>query len=174
MFKSKYQQNKRLKIRIPGRVRKIAISAVVLLVTILGAGTAYTLFSSNDYTPPSAPTVEDKAIEDAPKVYKPAKPAVNAREWVALVSLLSPVKAGDNTSMSISTNASSNCSIVVTYDNTVSKDSGLASKQSDDYGSVSWTWTVDKSAPAGTWPVKVTCAYNKSSGVLIADLGVTK
>lgn len=172
MFKSKYQQGQRFKIRIPGRVRKIFISVIVLLILLLATGAIYTYQTGKNSQP--LPAVPSTKASEAPHVYKPPKPADNAREGVALVSILSPVKAGDNTTISISTNAGSTCTILVTYNNVVSKDSGLTTKTADDYGSASWTWTVNNSIPIGTWPVKVTCTYNKQSGVLIADLKVTK
>lgn len=117
--------------------------------------------------PPAAQTTE-------PSILKPVKPAANAPEGVAVESLLSPVKAGENTSINIRTNAGSACTIAVTYNNLPAKDSGLAPKIANDYGFTDWTWTVDPAAPAGTWPVKVTCVYNGKSGVVIGNLEVTK
>lgn len=174
MFKSKYQQDRRFKIRIPSRLRKILISAFILLIIFLLAGTAYTLFASSSVKQTAQPSTEDKAVSSAPHIYKPPKPGANAAEGVAIVSLISPVKAGANSSIAISTNIGSTCTISVIYDKVASKDSGLVSKHADDYGNADWTWTVDKSAPAGKWPVKVTCTYNKRTGVVIGDLVVTK
>lgn len=152
-------------------VRNAIVSAVVLLVLLVGAGVAYTLFA---YQKPvqTAPTLTAPADEN-PKAIKPTKPAANAQEGVAEDSLITPVKAGENTSIAVRTNATSKCTISVTYNGVASTDSGLSPKTADDYGSVSWTWTVGKNVPPGKWPVKVTCTYNGRSGVLQVDLEVT-
>lgn len=154
-------------------VRNVAVSALVLLLLFVGAGVAYVLVAGgqddsakNDQVPTAPPP--DTGIP------KPHKPAPNAPESAAIESLLSPVKAGENTSASVKTNAGSKCSISVTYNDVPSKDSGLTTKTADDYGNVTWSWTVDKTAPVGKWQVKVTCFYGKKSAVVIGDLQVTK
>jgi hypothetical protein len=54
----------------------------------------------------------------------------------------------------------------------VAADPGLVKKTADEYGMVSWTWGVSRSVPVGKWPVTVTCAIGKHSGVVIGDLEV--
>jgi hypothetical protein len=144
------------------------------LTIFVGGGVAYVKFygsttDTKESNAPVAPT-PDLAIP------KPPKLAANAPENAAVHALTSPVKAGENTSITVKTNPESVCSINVSYNNVPAKDSGLVTKPSDPYGSISWTWTVDKTAPPGKWPVKVTCVYtpNKKSGVVIGDLQVTK
>lgn len=123
---------------------------------------------------PAAPKAKtDKNTSDS--VIKPAKPAANAAEGVALESFITPIKAGDNDSLQIRTNPTSTCSITVTYSGGgVSHDSGLAPKKADDYGFVTWTWTVDPSAPAGALAAKATCVYNGRTGVAVANIQVTR
>ncbi len=76
--------------------------------------------------------------------------------------------------MTVKTNAAAACNIKVVYDKTASTDSGLIAKVADEYGMVSWGWTVEPSVPLGKWPVKVTCANAKHSAVVQSDLVVEK
>ncbi len=158
--------------RIPKRVKNISISITVMVLIFVIAGVAYVYFSGGQ-------TAQDKAAQhiktpSTPDILKPVKPSANAPEGVAIESFLTPVKAGDNTSISTRSNAGSTCTIDVTYNNDVkSHDSGLVSRKTDIYGFVTWTWTVEKTVPAGTYPVKVTCVYNGRSGVVIGNLEVT-
>jgi hypothetical protein len=155
-------------------LRNIVISIVFLLALFAGAGVAYIKFYG-----PATDAKSDKApVAPNPDLAIPTPPKLspNAPENAAVESLISPVKAGENTSISVKTNPDSVCTISATYNNVASKDSGLATKNSDVYGNVTWAWTVDKTAPAGKWPVKVTCLYtkNKKSAVVVGDLQVTK
>jgi hypothetical protein len=154
-------------------IRNIAITVVVLLVLFGGAAVGYLYFMGN-----STDTKADQApIAPPPEtgLPKPTKPAPNAPEQASIEVLTSPVPVGSNASASVKTNAGSTCSISVTYNNVPSKDSGLVPRNSDDYGNVTWSWTVDKTAPVGTWPVKITCVYNisKKSAVVVGNLQVT-
>lgn len=141
----------------------------MLVLFVVGA-TSYILIADRSVKPPpkAKPTISNQ-----PREIKPVAPAANAAEGVAIESLLSPVAAGQNTTMEILTNAGSTCTITAVYNKTPSHDSGLSPKTADAYGLVSWTWTVDRTAPAGSWPVTVTCVYHSRSGVYIGQLQVT-
>jgi hypothetical protein len=152
-------------------LRNIAISVFVLVVLFGAAGAAYIYFTSgqdvaakSDQTPPPPP----------PTLPTPHKPGPNAPESAGVEALSSPVKPGENSSITVHTLPTSSCTISVTYNNIPSKDSGLTPKVADDYGNVIWSWTVDPTAPEGTWPVKVTCMLNKKSAVVIGNLQVSK
>jgi hypothetical protein len=148
---------------------------LVLVILFVGSGIAYVLISgrsdNNTKSQQSATAAKTDVNYSLPK---PPKPAPNAPESAAVEALMSPVSAGANTSVTVKTIAGSSCAILVTYNNVPAKDSGLTTKLADDYGNVTWAWTVDKTAPLGTWPVKVTCTYNKKSAVVIGNLQVTK
>ena len=93
----------------------------------------------------------------------------NVPVGVAIKTLTTPVKQGGNSSISIKTRPKAACSIQVTYSLTgdkdkISHDGGLIPKDADEYGVVSWTWTVESSRPVGSWPVEVTCAYKAKWG----------
>lgn len=143
----------------------------MLLIFVI-AGVVYVFYV--DRQQPAPPKKSAAKTDSEPSVFKPVAPAANAQEGVSIQSLLSPVAAGSNTSMSIRSNAGSTCSILVTYNGgAISHDSGLAPQKTDVYGFVTWTWTVEKTVAPGTYPVKVTCVYNGRSGVVIGNLQVT-
>lgn len=134
------------------------------------AGTAYTLLMAGSGPETAKPSPKPSNV--AYSLPKPPKPAPNAPVGVSISSLLSPVKAGSNTSVSIKTTPGAACSISVVYAGRASDDSGLAPKKADDYGLAIWTWTVGAAVPVGTWPVKVTCVHHGKSGVVQDDLRV--
>jgi hypothetical protein len=154
-------------------IRNIALSVVLLIVVFTAAAVGYILLTGNSSDTakteplPAAPTPETSPI-------KPSKPGPNVPESAGIQSLFSPVKVGANTSMTIKTLPGSTCTITFIYNNIASKDSGLAQKTADDYGIVTWSWTVDSGVPVGTWPAKATCVYNKKSAVVIGNVEVTK
>jgi hypothetical protein len=167
-------ENKQPKInkkRIIRSIRNVSISVGVLIVLLVAAGAIYTWFAGRN----PAPNQTTNAVDATPApVVKAVDPAPNAPESASVQSLTSPVAPGDNASATIKTNPGSWCTITVVYDKTASTDSGLTGKTADDFGSVSWTWTVDTTAPTGTWPVTVTCLRNKVSAVVVGSLIVAK
>ncbi len=164
---------KKLRLHVPKVVVRTIVSIVVLAVLFAGGGIAYVYYSGK-YVKPTSPAVKAETTPAEPVIPKPVAPGPNAPEGVALQAISSPVKVGSNASIDITTNATSACAILVTYNEKPSTDSGLSSKVADAYGRVSWTWTVGSSVPAGSWPVKVTCVYHGRSGVLINNIQVTK
>ena len=50
--------------------------------------------------------------------------------------------------------------------------SGLVKKIADEFGVVTWAWTVPAGTPQGTWPVNVSCKNKKYSAVVSSDLVV--
>lgn len=152
-------------------VRNIVVSIVVLAVLFVGGGLGYTWYMGQqpaDATAAIATPVDSQPVP----VIKPTKLAANAKESASVQMLTSPIAPGANASITIKTNAASKCTIIVEYNKVPSKDSGLVARTADEFGTVSWTWTVDKTAPLGKWPVKVTCTYNKKSAFVQGDLKV--
>jgi hypothetical protein len=161
-----------MKTRILKFIRNTLISVGVLLVLALGGGAAYTWYMGQTETPVAA-TPAPAATKPAP-VIKPTAPAPDAKMSASVQMITSPVAPGANASITVKSNAGSNCTIKVVYDKTASKDSGLIPKVADEFGMVSWSWTVEASAPVGKWPVKVTCANTKNSAMVQGDLKVEK
>jgi len=152
--------------RIVRTIRNVTISVAVLLVVLVGAGLAYTWFMGRT-------VVADVVIEedDEPKATtRQVEQAANVPQSASVQSLTSPVVPGNNALITVKTNPGSWCTITVEYDEVASTDSGLKAKTADEFGIVSWTWTVEASRPTGKWPVTVTCLRNELSAVVVGDL----
>lgn len=149
-------------------IRNFFIAVLSLIVLVIAAGLIYTWVMGK-----RAPvtTVQEPETSVVPEI-KPVRPGENTPESASVQSLLSPVAPGDNTTVIIKTKPDSTCTISVEYNKIPSTDSGLKPKVADEFGSLSWTWTVEPSAPVGKWPVKVTCTYAEKSAVVIGDLQV--
>jgi hypothetical protein len=167
------EPRRRGKFRVPKSVVRALISVAVLLVLIIGAGVGYVWYAGRH--PMNRPQTEEQPIVNAKKPdFKPIKPAPNAKESASIQSLTSPVAPGDNAMVTIHTLPDSVCTISVVYDKTASTDSGLAQKNADEYGLLSWTWTVEPTVPLGKWPVKISCAYDGKGAFVQGDLVVAK
>ena len=158
--------------RLVKHAKKILIPAGILIAVFMLAGMVYGLLSGPQDNKP-APQTKKADVSETQEI-KPTKPGPNAPENVSAYLYQDSVAAGSNAGVTVKTNPDSDCTISVVYGNLAAQDSGLAPKKADDYGTLSWTWTVAPGAPAGTWPVKVTCVYNGRSGVSIANLNITK
>lgn len=154
-------------------IRKTIITIIALVVVFAVAGTVYVLVTDRSTPQPEQATTPVAPKEDN-SLPTPRLPGANAPEGVAIDSILSPTKAGTNTSLSATTNAGSSCIIIVSNQKLKMKDSGLAPQTANDYGIVSWTWSVPSSTKTGNWLIKVTCTYNKRVGVAQSNLEVTK
>jgi hypothetical protein len=155
------------------KIRNIAFSVLILVLIFIGAGITYLLVTGRTSTNAKTEPVPASPPPGA-AIPLPHKPSPNTPESAAVESLYTPVKIGQNTSMSVKTLPNSVCIISFTYNNIASKDSGLVQKSADDYGNVTWAWTISGDVPVGKWPAKVTCTYNKKSAVVIGDIEVTK
>lgn len=154
--------------------RNIVISIVVLLALIIGGFVGYTYFLGPDSSQTAATPVPVAASPVAKPDLIPPKPSPNAPVGASVQTITSPVAPGKNTSLTIKTTPLADCKITVVYGATPSNDSGLAAKKADEFGVVSWTWTVGADVPPGTYPVDVTCAYKAKSAMVRADLLVAK
>lgn len=155
-------------------VRNIAIATVSLAVVIVGGGVGYAWYSGQ-HAEDNAAAFAKPGESFKQETIEPVKVSQTGRLGVSVQMLTSPVAPGSNASMMVRTNPLANCLITVEYANkSQSKDSGLVQKKADEYGIVEWTWTVEPSVPLGTSPVTVTCANQKNSAVVEADLIVAK
>lgn len=137
----------------------------------LAAGTAYTYFVNRNAD--NLPAQKDP-VSSSPSVLKTTAPGPNAPNSASVQFIDSPVKQGQNTSITVTTGPDAKCTIIAAYNNVVSKDSGLKPKAADLHGSVSWTWTVDANAAIGKWPIKVTCDRNTRIAYVEGYLEVAK
>lgn len=155
------------------RARNIAITVFVLLFLIIGAGVAYTWYVGRQESIAVEEVVEPH--EKLPDPFAaPKKMAPDAAVGVSVQMITSPLVPGSNAMINVKTNNNAKCKITVVYNKVPSTDSGLSDKVADEFGVVSWTWTVEPTAPIGSWPVTVTCANEKKSGMVVADLKLVK
>lgn len=149
--------------------KRFFIGIIVLVVLIVGAGLLYTWYMGR-----TAPVQQAQKIEEpTPRPKQEVTPVdETAQVGVAEQIFTRTVAPGENASLQIKTNRLAACSIKVEYDKKVSTDTGLVPKKADEYGVVSWAWTVEPTRPVGRWPITVTCANEKNSGVHILYLNV--
>lgn len=153
--------------------KNVIISALCLFSIGIGVAGGY-IWYIGKYGPKDTSSAEKQVEVKTETTIKKNIPDPNAPVGVATQMLTSPIAPGSVASLSIRTNPGANCVVSVIYDKTPSKDAGLAPKTADDFGSVSWTWTVDSLVPIGKWPVSVNCSNNKNSGVLTLELVVSR
>lgn len=157
--------------RILKFLRNILIGAVVLIVLIVGLSVLYVWYTGQQ---DNSKAIAESVEPVAPVIKQEAKKVEiteNTKASAAVQSLTSPIKPGMNAMISVKTNQDAKCKITAVYNKIPSTDSGLVEKQADEYGLVSWTWTVESSAPIGKWPVTVTCNIDENrSAVVVGDL----
>jgi len=94
-------------------------------------------------------------------------PLVHAQSLeVKLLSVASPVGAGDDATISVQTSPGATCLITVRYKSGPSRARGLTTKTADGKGRVSWTWRVGSRTTPGTWPITITCSSSVQQGTL--------
>ncbi len=157
--------------KIISLVTRILISAVVILLIIFGAGIGYTWYMGRDMA-----VADDSQPEEINNNYSPITPvrlAENVPESVSVQSLTTPIQPGSNASMSIKTKPDSKCKISVIRDKVEMLDSGLVEKIANEYGTVSWSWSVGENTLVGKWPITVTCYYGEQWAVGTGDLEIS-
>ena len=157
------------------KLRKLAI-AVVMLGVLLGAAAFILSYLNSENSKP----VQEITITPKPKPKGPTQTPPNAPVGVAVSYITDTVKRGDNASLTIHTNTDVKCTITVVYDAydmdknklVTAHDSGLVTRNADEYGLVNWSWTVAPNAPLGKATATALCANLKHSGMYIGDIVV--
>lgn len=154
------------------RVRNVSLTILALLVLFVGAGAAYTWYVGKHS---KVEIVEDVPTEKLPDPFEqPKKMAPDAVVAASVQMITSPLVPGSNAMLTVKTNPEAKCKVSAIYNNVPSTDSGLSEKIADGYGMVTWTWTVEASAPVGVWPIKVVCANEKKSAEVKTELKLVK
>jgi hypothetical protein len=161
--------------KILKKTGSIMFAGFVVLVLLVSAGLAYTWWMGQQPAPAVAVVEEVGDVRPATVTARTMPP--DAPVGVSRQMLTTPVLPGENASLTIKTNPAATCDITVTYGElgeteSKSTDSGLTPKVADQYGMVTWTWTVESLRPSGTFPVETTCANEENSGYLRVDLTV--
>lgn len=151
--------------------RNIFLAIVIILLIIISAGMIYVWYISQQPLPDSAKPVSVPSLQQQ---RKPLAVDPNALVGIAQQSLSETVVAPGNVGISIKTNPKAACEIAYLINKEAYKDSGLVPKTADEFGIVSWTWTIIKDLPVGKWPVEITCANEKNSAFYRAYLEIKK
>ncbi len=167
----KFKPPKRAQNPVVKFIRNTVISVTVLLVLFIGGAILYTWYMGQHAT---TETAASAPVTDSHPILHPTQPKPDAVVGAAVQFITSPVAPGSNMSMTIHTNPAAKCTIAVQYGDTKSKDSGLMAKVADEYGLVSWTWTVDQAAPLGKGVATATCANIKNSGMVEGNFVIAK
>lgn len=146
------------------------MTGVVLALLAVTGGIGYTWYMGQQQ-PLAAEQLETPVINRRAAL-KPPKISSTAAIGASVQTFTPEVKPGDNASVSVRTNPEAACKIVVTYDKVPAVDGGLTPKTADEFGLVSWSWTVKPGTPAGTWPAEVTCKNKKNSAFVKAEFVV--
>ncbi len=141
-------------------LRNMLIIIVILAAIIIGLFLLYLWLSKPKVaTLGGASTVTQTTVNE-PKMHKPPD---NVPIGSSIQAVSSPIAPGGNGSLTLRTTESAMCSIkIVKLDKQMREmdkvsDSGLSHKKADDFGMVTWTWTMSKSAVTGPWQADITC-----------------
>ena len=155
-------------------VIKTVVAILILLLIFVGGAVAYVYFTAKSSDEQNPPQSEAEKIS----LPEPSKPNPDNPVGASVVSITTPVKLGANSSVTVRTTATATCTIKVVHgepdDEIAVKDSGLAAKVADQFGNVTWSWTMEETAPVGKWTAKVTCKYGKKSGYVEGYFQVKK
>lgn len=165
--------------RLPRPLRNALISAAVLLILCVAVGEVYVMFADNGSVPVAAASVQQTTSATTGEI-KPTKPAADIPESAAVEMVTSPIAPGAPATVSVHTNPGSACSIAVVYKydsqnaQAPVNNPSLSPQTADDFGIVSWNWTISPGAPLGTGRATVICTYHTRHAMVIADLYITK
>ena len=150
-------------------IRRMVSIPLVVIALIGVPALGYAWYQAQQSEVSAEPVVKPASTKSP---ISPTEPPKNAKVGISVGSFVSPVRSGQNSSISIKTLPGAACSISYTYnaDKKVSKDTGLTPKVADEFGVASWTWTVTTDTRPGAWPVEITCARNGSSAYSKSDL----
>jgi len=85
---------------------------------------------------------------------------------VTLVRVTSPAAPFTDATLEAKARPGADCTITVLYKSGPSRARGLAPRQADGAGRVSWTWRVGSNTTPGQWPIEVTCRKGGETGTL--------
>jgi len=163
-----------LKTRILRGLRNAAISVVVLLVLAVGGGVGYVWYMGENNVPATA--AEPPAEPVIHREVKRTKRDPKAPFGASVQMLSTPVIPGSNAQITVKTAPEVDCKIVVEVDKKPLQDSGLVDRKADDFGMVTWSWTLPADTKLGKWPVNVTCTspVTKKSAFVRGDMEVVR
>ena len=150
---------------------KIILGASGLTVALFLFGFIYVYYNDSRTILPAKQAATQITAQSLPK---PVKPGANAKEGVSINTISSPVALGAQASVSVQTDAGSNCTVLVSYGSTKANSPSLGPQTANVYGGATWNWIIPKNAPIGSVPIKITCTYNKQTAVVDEPLLITQ
>jgi hypothetical protein len=121
--------------------------------------------------PPAPLQPTPPPVQPAPQPPVQPAPAPMGETVLDILSITSPVKPGDTAQLTVSTSPGLAASFAINTSSGPVLPAGPHAELSDCGGKISWTWTVDSSMPAGTWPVVVT--VETGSGTAVKETSIT-
>lgn len=155
-------------------LRNALIGVVVLAALLVGAGAGYTYFMGGNGSMPTSTPVAVTAPDPTAGMVKPRKPSPKVPESASVQFVTTPVKPGGAVSLSVRTLPASSCTIIVDHKHVAITIAGLHKETADDFGTVSWDWTMPKTMPIGPATATVTCSYQGRSAVVTGDITVQR
>ncbi len=98
---------------------------------------------------------------------------INPPLALSIKSLTSPVLQGNKATLVVKTDPGARCSLSVKLPAGQTPPSNLTDKTAGKNGEVSWTWTVAKTLPAGSYAIQVSAAYEGKTASQNTNLVVT-
>lgn len=151
---------------------RVAVTVVTLVALFAAAAVVYVWYMGQHPLQQAVQKVDTRSVAPTIKTYKPAP---DAAVGIVEESFTGTTAPGSNATITIKTNPGAACQITVKVNNAALPDTGLVPKIADEFGIVTWSWTVPKNVLPGKWPVEMTCANEaKKSAYYKADLEVTQ
>lgn len=154
-----------------------AIIFVGLLVITVVVGLIYVWLIGLQAKPLTTTTTQKTAQQNS---LTPHKAPDNIQIGSSIQSLSSPISPGDNASLSVRTTEGAVCAVkIIHLDDTQKElarvnDSGLGDKTADEFGLVTWTWTMPSNAAIAKWTADVYCTRGDKSTHSVGELIVQK
>jgi hypothetical protein len=150
----------------------------VLLVLAIGVGLLYVWLMGLQSKPSTTTTTSETTKQ--PAFLTPHKLPDNVQIGSSIQSLSSPISPGDNASLTVRTTESAVCAVKIIHLDDFQKelarvtDSGLVDKTADDFGMVTWTWTMPSDAAIAKWTADIFCTRGDKSTHSVGEIVVKK
>ena len=153
------------------------IIVVILLIIAIAGGLIYVWLMGLQPKPSTTTTPTETT---KPSFLTPHKLPDDIDIGSSIQMLSSPVSPGDNASLSIRTTERAVCAVKIIrlddYQKEVARvtDSGLGDKTADEFGTVTWTWTMPADAALAKWTADIFCTRGTKSTHSVGQIIVQK
>lgn len=157
---------------------KTGVVSVAAVAGVIAAGLYVLVWVQKPHALPQ--TTADASTQPKLPDLSAQKIGPNVPIGSAIQAISSPVTPGSNANVTLRTTEGAVCSLKVVqldpYQKELARvsDSGLADKTADDYGMVTWTWTMPANAALTTWKADMFCKRGDKSTRSVGDIVVQK